>query len=152
MKLRVASAKLTKTVWKYAFLFASPKVLRGLVNYRSHRVQGAKGRLVRIQENKECSGSQELHPADICKNHDVKGSREMRQMSNDLKLKVLKGNRVNREEGRSGHTGHPVGTSESVTKKSVLLERTLSRSAWQLTSPHQGCEWNRMRGVTYDGQ
>lgn len=64
---------------------------------------------------------------------------------------MLKGNRVDREEGRRGHTGHPVGTSESVTKKSVLLERTLSRSAWQMASPpaDQGCEWNRMRGVTY---
>lgn len=83
MKSCVASAKPTKTVWKNAFLFASPKVLRDLVNYRSHRVQGAKGKLVRIQEDKDCSGSQELHPADIHKNHDVKGSREMRQMSND---------------------------------------------------------------------
>lgn len=43
MKRSVASAKLTKAVWRNAFLFASPEVLRALVNYRSHGVQGIAG-------------------------------------------------------------------------------------------------------------
>lgn len=111
MKLCVASTKLTKAVWRNAFLFASPEVLRALVNYRSHGVQGIKAGWS-LQEHEECPGSQERHPADIRRNHDVKGSGEMRQTSNDLRPKVLKGNRVKREEGRSGHTGHSVGTSE----------------------------------------
>lgn len=92
-------------------MFASPKVLRALVNYRSHGVQGIKAGWS-IQEHEECPGCQEHHPADIYRNHDVKGRGEMRQTSHDLRPKVLKGNRVKREEGRSGHTEHSVSTSE----------------------------------------
>lgn len=42
-----------------------------------------KCRLVRIQEHEECSGSQEVHPNDICRSCDVKGGREMGQVSSD---------------------------------------------------------------------
>lgn len=99
MKLCVASSKLTKTVWRNTFVTASSKVLRALANYRSREVQGAKGRLGRTQEHEECSGLQELHPAGICRNRDMAGRGETLQMSNDLKLKVLKGNRGNKQRG-----------------------------------------------------
>lgn len=100
--------KVPKAVWKNAILITSPEVLRDLVRHGSCGVQGAKGRSMRPQEHKECSDFQEVCPADICRNHDVKGIREMGQVSKDLKLKVLKKS----TEGRSGRTGHSMGTSE----------------------------------------
>ena len=69
------------------FLTASPEVLGELVNYGSGGVQGPKGRLVSIQDHKDCSGFQEACPADSCRNRDGKGSREMGQMST-LRLKT----------------------------------------------------------------
>ena len=67
MKACIASAKLTNTEWRNAFLFAGLKVLRDLVNYESCGVQGAKGRPVRIREHEECSGFREVHPADTAR-------------------------------------------------------------------------------------
>lgn len=76
-------------MWRNAFSIASPEVLRDLVSYGSYSVQGGNGKADEDTGTQEMF-FQEVSPADICRNCDVKGSREMGQVSNDLTLKVLK--------------------------------------------------------------
>lgn len=82
------SAKWTKIGWRNAFSIASPEVLRGLVSFGSYRVQGGKGQ-ADVDAGTQEMCFQEVFPGDIYRSCDVKGSREMGQVSNDLKLRVL---------------------------------------------------------------
>lgn len=76
-------------MWRNAFSIASPDVLRDRVGCGSCRVQGGNGKADEDAGTQEMS-FQEVSPGNICRNCVVKGSREMGQVSKDLKLKVLK--------------------------------------------------------------
>lgn len=62
---------------------ASPEVLRGLVRSGPGRVQEGKGKAGGDARTQTCF--QEVFPGEMCRNCDVKGSRDLGQVSNDLK-------------------------------------------------------------------